>query len=196
MIRLPLLGLIVIALALVAPFSTATSTRQLMVCVDPNNLPFPNQAAQSLENKRVEPPARDQQAKVEHVRWSPRHADVQRTLGQGRRDRLPGVATGSDILATRRPDYRSSYVFVARADQPLSGLTLDDRRPRSLTIGWQVAGNDAMKSPPASATARRGLARNVQGRTHYGNYDWSTPAAGNVNALVTAGSMLRGSGGL
>ena len=168
MIRLPLLGLIVIALAL----------------VDPNNLSFPNQAAQGLENKRFELPSRDPQAKVEHVRWSPRHGDV------------PRVATSMDILATTRPDYRSSYVFVTRADQPLTGLTLDDRRLRSPTIGLQLVGNEAMTLAPAFATARRGLGRNVQGYTHYGNYDWSNRPAGTVNVLVTARSMSRSNGGL
>src|ERR1700733_12153731 len=46
MIRLPLLALIVIALA----------------CVDPNNLTFPNQSTPGLESKRVVP-SRDLQAK-------------------------------------------------------------------------------------------------------------------------------------
>jgi mxaJ protein len=164
MIRLPLLGLIVIALALAPPFTTATSPQQLLVCVDPNNLALPNQAAQSWQNQR--------------------------------RDLRPGLATGMDILAARRPDYRSSNAFVARADQPLTGLTLDDRGPRSLTIGLQMVGRDAMNSPPAFATARRGLARSVQGYMHSGNYDWSNPPAGTVNALVTAGSMLRWNGNL
>lgn len=81
MIRLPLLGLIVIALA----------------CVDPNNLPFPSQAAQGLQNKRLELPSRDLQAKVEHIRWAPRHGDLQRTPGEGPRDLSTGVATGMDI---------------------------------------------------------------------------------------------------
>ena len=148
MIRLPLLALIVIALA----------------CVDPNNLTFSNQSAQGLESKRVELLSRYLQAK--------------------------------DILATTRPDYRSSHVFVTRAEQPMTSLTLDDRRLRSRTIGLQMAGIDAMNSAPAFATARRGLARNVQGNTHYGNYDWSNPLAGNVNALVTARSMSRWNGGL
>jgi hypothetical protein len=58
-----------------------------------------------------------------------------------------------------------------------------------------MVGNDAMYSLPAFATARRGLARNVQGYTHYGNYDWSNPVAGNVNALVPAPSMSRWNGG-
>ena len=147
MIRLPLLALIVIALA----------------CVDPNNLTFPNQSTPGLESKRVVP-SRDLQAKA--------------------------------ILATTRLDYRSSHVFVTRAEQPMTSLTLDDRRLRSRTIGLQMAGIDAMNSAPAFATARRGLARNVQGNTHYGNYDWSNPLAGNVNALVTARSMSRWNGGL
>jgi mxaJ protein len=180
MIRLPLLGLIVIALA----------------CVDPHNLPFSNQAAQGVQNNRVELPSRDLQGKVEHVRWSPRHADPQRASGQGRRELWPGVASGVDILATPRPDYRSSYVFVNGAQQLQTGLALDDRRLRSLTIGLQMAGSDAMNSPAAVAIARRGLARNVQGYPHYANVDWSNPPVGNVSALVSARAMARSTGGM
>lgn len=71
-IRLPLLGLIVIVLALAMPFTTATSARGLVVCADPNNLPFSNQAGQGFENKLVELLARDLQAQVEYVWWAQR----------------------------------------------------------------------------------------------------------------------------
>jgi mxaJ protein len=180
MIRLPLLALIVIVLA----------------CVDPNNLSLPSRPAQGLEHKGVEQLSRNPQATVEHVRWSPRHGNLQRTPGEGPRELGPGVATGMDMLATTRPDYRSSHAFVTRAEQPRNGLTLDDGRLRSLTIGLQMAGNDAMTLAPPFVTARRGLARNAQGYTRYGNVDWSNPQAGNVNALVTARSMSRSTGGL
>jgi len=36
------------------------------------------------------------------------------------------LASGVDRVATTRPYYRSTYVFVMRADQRLKGLTLDD----------------------------------------------------------------------
>jgi mxaJ protein len=184
MIRLPLLGLIVIALALAAPFTTATSTPRLVVCADPNNLPFSNRAGQGFENKLVELLARDLQAEVEYVWRSPRHGDVQSTPGEGQCDLWPGVATGVDTVARTRPYYRAGYVFVTRADQPLTGLTLDDRRLRSLTIGLQMVGSDAINSLPAFATAHRGVARNAQGYMVYGNYDWPNPPPGIVDAVA------------
>jgi mxaJ protein len=183
-IRLPLLGLIVIALALATPFTTATSARRLVVCADPNYLPFSNQAGQGFENKLVELLARDLQAQVEYV-WQAQHGGYGRSaLGQGRCDLWPGVATGAGTVATTRPYYRSSYVFVTRADRPLAGLTLDDKRLKSLSIGLQTVGNDAMNRPPAHAIARRGLTRNVHGYMHYDNYDWPNPPAGIVDAVA------------
>lgn len=42
---------------------------------------------------------------------------------------MPSVAgIGVMTVATTRPYYRSSYVFVTRADRGLTGLTLDDKR--------------------------------------------------------------------
>jgi hypothetical protein len=60
------------------------------------------------------------------------------TLSEGACDVWLGVASGVDRVATTRPYYRSTYVFVTRADQRLKGLTLDDPRLKSLKIGVQL----------------------------------------------------------
>ena len=184
MIRLPLLVLIVIALALARPFTTATSERRLVVCADPNNLPFSNQAGQGFENKLVELLARNMQAQVEYVWWAQYRGDVRSMLGESQCDVWPGVATGVRTVATTRPYYRASHVFVTRADRPFAGLTLDDKRLKSLSIGVQLIDNDAMNTPPAHAIARRGVARNVHAYTLYGNYDWPNPAVRIVDAVA------------
>jgi hypothetical protein len=65
------------------------------------------------------------------------------TLNEEKCDIWPGVASGVDRLATTRPYYWSTYVFVTRSRDPLGGLTFDDERLRSRTIGVQMIGDNA-----------------------------------------------------
>lgn len=74
-------------------------------------------------------------------------------------------------------------MFVTRASSHLQGLTLDDPRLRSLSIGVQLVGNDANNTPPAHAIASRGIISNVHGYMLYGNYSEPNPPA----AIVAAG---------
>ena len=106
------------------------------------------------------------------------------TLSEAACDVWPGVASGVDRVATTRPYYRSTYVFVTRADQRLKGLTLDDPRLKSLKIGVQMVGNDAMNTPPAHSLARRGLIDNVRGYMLYGDYAKPNPLASIVAAVA------------
>ena len=155
------------------------------MCADPNNLPFSNRAQQGFENRIVELLARDMHVRIEYLWWAQRRGYVRTTLDQGRCDLWPGVAAGLSTLATTRPYYRSSYYFVTRADRPLAGLTLDDARLKSLSIGVQMIGADAMNTPPAHAVARRGLIDNVHGFMLYGNYESSNPPARIVDAVAS-----------
>jgi mxaJ protein len=162
----------------------AESARQLVVCADPNNLPFSNRAGQGFENKLVELLARDLNARVSYVWWAQRRGYARRTLNEAKCDIWPGVASGVDNVATTAPYYRSTYVFVTRADKPLQGLTLDDTRLKSLSIGVQMVGDNAMNTPPAHALASRGLIANVRGYMLYGDYDRPNPAAAIVKAVA------------
>jgi mxaJ protein len=88
-----------------------------------------------------------------------------------------------DLLATSRPYYRSSYVFVTRAADPLGGLTLDDARLRHLKVGVQMIGDDGSNTPPAEALARRGAIANVRGYMVYGDYRQPNPSSRIVAAV-------------
>jgi mxaJ protein len=182
-IRWPAALLIAGALTLPTASAAATPTR-LVVCADPNNLPFSNRAGQGFENRIVELLARDLQAKIQYVWWAQRRGYVRSTLNEDRCDLWPGVASGVQMIATTRPYYRSTYFFVTRADKPLAGLTLDDERLKSVSIGVQMVGSDAMNSPPAHAVARRGLIDNVRGYMLYGNYQQPNPPARIVDAVA------------
>ena len=121
---------------------------------------------------------------VSYTWWAQRRGYVRNTLKSGLCDLWPGVATAVDMLATTRPYYRSSYVFVSRADRGLDIRSYDDPRLRSLTIGVQMIGNDATNTPPTHALARRGITGNVRGYMLWGDYNKPNPPAAIVDAVA------------
>jgi mxaJ protein len=157
---------------------------ELRVCADPNNLPFSNSAGLGFENKIAELIAKDLGKKVNYTWWAQRRGYVRNTLKSDRCDLWPGVATGVDLLATTEPYYYSTYVFVTRADRGLDISSYDDPRLRTLTIGVQMVGNDAMNTPPAHALARRGITGNVRGYMLWGDYNKPNPRAAIVHAVA------------
>jgi len=156
----------------------------LKVCLDPNNMPFSNRAGEGLENHLAALLAHDLKRPLEIVWWAQRRGFVRNTIGQGRCDLWPGVASGVEMLDTTRPYYRAGYVFVTRADRPLAGLTLDDPRLRKLRIGVQLVGDDGDNTPPAHALARRGISGNLTGFMLYGDYRQPDPPATIVRAVA------------
>ena len=161
------------------------STRQpvLRVCADPNNLPFSNNRGEGFENRLADMVARDLGARVEYTWWAQRRGYVRNTLKYRRCDLWPGVATRLEMLATTRPYYRSTYVFVSRADRRLDIRSFDDPRLKTLTIGVQMVGDDAANTPPTHALARRGIIANVRGYMLYGDYAKPNPPAAIIEAV-------------
>lgn len=174
-----------LAIAFLALLATScgSSAAPLKVCADPNNLPFSNHAGEGFENKLAEQLAAGLKRPLQTVWWAQRRGFVRNTVGAGTCDVWLGVASGLETLATTRPYYRSSYMFVSRANRPLSGLTLDDPRLRKLKVGVQLIGDDGSNTPPAHALARRGLAANLRGFTLYGDYRTPEPTAEIVHAV-------------
>src|SRR4051794_22131339 len=133
----------VLALVLAAGLLSGCGPRVLKVCADPNNLPFSNARGEGFENKLVAMVAADLKAQVRYTWWAQRRGYVRNTLKDRRCDLWPGVATGVEMLATTRPYYRSSYVFVSRADRGLHLASFDDPRLKQLKIGVQMIGDDS-----------------------------------------------------
>jgi mxaJ protein len=144
-------------------------TRPLVVCADPNNLPFSSQDRAGFENKIIERVAADLGMTVTYVWWAQRRGYVRNTLNDSKCDVWPGMATGVDIAATTHPYYRSTYVFVTRENAHLAHLTLDDARLKAASIGVQMIGNDSTNTPPAHAIASRGIVDHVRGYMVYGD---------------------------
>jgi mxaJ protein len=175
-------ALIIAAAALLGSCSFV-QPKVLTACADPNNLPFSNKAGQGFENKLAEMIASDLHAKLKYVWWAQRRGYVRNTLNERACDFWPGVGSNVEMLATTRPYYRSTYMFVSRADAGLKGLTLDDPRQKHLKIGVQMEGNDGVNTPPAHALSRRGIIDNVRGYMLYGDYSKPNPPAEVVRAV-------------
>ena len=155
----------------------------LRVCADPNNLPFSDQAGRGFENEIVELIAKDLGSTVDYTWWAQRRGYVSHTLKADICDVWSGVASGAEMMTSTRPYYRSSYVFVTRADRGLHITSFDDPQLRKLVIGVQMVGSDAMNTPPAHALARRGIVQNVRGYMLYGDYRQPHPASAIVDAV-------------
>jgi mxaJ protein len=162
---------------------SCSKERTLTACADPNNLPFSNRAGQGFENKLAQMIAADLHAKLGYIWWAQRRGYVRNTLNEKACDFWPGIASNVELVATSRPYYRSTYVFVTRRSANVNGLTLDDPRLKRLKIGVQMVGNDASNTPPAHALAERGIIANVRGYMLYGDYRRPNPPAGIVEAV-------------
>jgi mxaJ protein len=180
-------------LALAALFASNGCGRRpqappLRVCADPNNLPFSNRDGEGFENRIAELLAADRHTRLEYTWWAQRRGFVGHTLAAGTCDVVIGVPADSGSLATTRPYYRSSYVFVSRRDRDLGLRSLDDPRLLHLRIGVQMIGDDFANTPPAHALARRGITRNVIGYPVYGDYSRPSPLS-NIVAAVDGGEV-------
>jgi mxaJ protein len=179
----------IVALALAGVFGglvpvTAASRHELVVCADPNNLPFSSRDGSGFENRLAELVAHNMGVRLRYVWWAQRRGFIRNTLTEAKCELWPGVAAGLERVLTTRPYYRSTYVFVSRAASKLDGLTLDDPRLRTVPVGVQMIGADAMNTPPAHALARRGVVQNVRGYSVYGNYADANPPARIVDAVA------------
>jgi mxaJ protein len=121
---------------------------------------------------------------VEYVWWAQRRGFVRNTLNAGACDLVVGTSSGMEMLATTRPYYKSTYVFVSRHDRRLGIHSFDDAKLRRLKIGVQLIGDDFVNTPPAHALANRGMVKNITGYTIYGDYRQANPAARIINAVA------------
>jgi mxaJ protein len=157
--------------------------RVLRVCADPNNLPFSNQRLEGFENRIADVIARELGARLEYAWSAQRRGFVRHTLNAGTCDVIVGVPSRFELAATTRPYYRSTYVFVTRAGEPVPS-SFDDPLLKRVVVGVQLIGDDSANSPPAHALAARGIVRNVRGYSVYGDYRQPNPPAAIVRAVA------------
>jgi mxaJ protein len=153
----------------------------LRVCAEPDNLPYSREDQSGFENRIARLLAEDLQLPLQYE-WLPdRRGFVRKTLGARACDLIIGVPAGDERVLTTRPYYRSSYVFVQRADRAGPLQSFDDDRLPALRVGVQLVGNDLAATPPGHALARHGAVRNVVGYTLHGD---GPPARRMVDAVA------------
>ena len=177
-----------IVVAAIVASACGTARPALRVCADPNNLPFSNDRREGFENRLAEMLAEDLGARVEYTWWAQRRGFVRNTLREGACDVIMGIPTEIELAQTSRPYYRSTYVFVSRADRALELSSLDDPRLPTLRLGVQMIGDDFANSPPAHALSARGMVSNIVGYSVVDDYSKPNPPA-HVMAAVAAGEV-------
>lgn len=173
----------VIAAAIALPQVARPDDGALRVCADPNNLPFSDQQGNGFENKLAELVAKKLGKSLAYTWWPQRRGFVRNTLKAGSCDVIMGVPVGYRQVATTKPYYRSSYVFVSRARRNLGITSLKDPRLHELKIGVHLIGNNGTNSPPAHALGEEGIVANVTGYTIYGDYRETDPPARLIEAV-------------
>ena len=172
---------LVLVAALLLP-AASPDARELRVCADPNNLPFSNDKGEGFENRIVALIATDLHVDLAYVWWAQRRGFIRNTLKAGLCDLVPGTPANMEMLRTTAPYYRSSYVFVTRADEA-EIASFDDARLRDVAVGVQLVGDDGANTPPVTALGRRGIVGNVRGYPVYGDYSLPNPPARIMDAL-------------
>lgn len=161
----------------------AVQARELRVCADPNNLPFSNEGGEGFENKLVSLIAEEIGAEVRYTWWAQRRGFLRNTLKAETCDLVPGLPANLEGVRTTAPYYRSSYVFVTRADGP-EVQSFNDPVLRQVKVGVHLIGDDGANTPPAHALGRRGIVENVRGYMIYGDYNDPNPPARILDALA------------
>lgn len=178
------LGAAALLLALsVSGVAQAADSNLLRVCADPNNLPFSNKNRTGFENKLAEMVAANLGKTVSYTWWAQRRGFVRHTLKAHACDVVMGVPERYDLVETTVPYYRSTYVFVSRADRGLDLTSLTDPRLRHLEIGVHLIGDDGTNTPPAHALGREGIIKNVKGYMIYGDYRQPDPPIALIKAV-------------
>jgi mxaJ protein len=173
-------------LHLISTAEAGESARQaaLRVCADPNNLPFSNRRGEGFENELAALVAHELNRKLEYTWWPQRRGFFRQTIKSGRCDLVMGVPARFELVEPTRPYYRSSYVFVTRADRKLALTGFDDPKLRRLTIGLHAIGDDYANVPPAQALATRGITGNIRGYSIYGDYSRPDPPRELIDAVA------------
>ena len=168
-----------------APDSAAPgSPPPLRVCADPNNLPFSNEKEEGFENRIASLIARDLGTTVRYTWWPQRRGFARNTLRAGACDVILGIPSSYELALPTAPYYRSTYVFVTRADRHLRIASFDDAALRTLRIGVHMMGDDYANSPAAVALQHRGLGDRIVPYMIYGDYSEPDPPARLIEAVA------------
>jgi len=149
--------------------TSAPAPTALRVCADPGNPPFSDRSEKGFENAIATLLAEELHQTLSYAWFPQRRGFLRQTLNAHRCDVVLGLPANDPGVLTTKPYYRSTYVFVQRADLQPPVRSLDDPRLARLRIGIHVIGDDYSSLPPGAALARRGLLAHLTGFSMYGD---------------------------
>jgi mxaJ protein len=158
---------ILLLLGFVAAATNAQTAQEpqreaLRVCADPDNLPYSHEDRSGFENRIAQLLADDFGLPLAYA-WLPdRRGFVRKTLGAGLCDVIVGVPVQFERTLNTMPYYRSSFVLVQPAGQPVP-RDFADARLRQWRVGVQLMGDDFATTPPGHALMQAGATSNVVG---------------------------------
>ncbi len=183
-VRALVLGAVAVLLLAATAASPPRAPREFRVCADPNNLPFSNKAGEGFENELARLFARDLDATVSYDWLAMQRGFSRKTLKTGSCDVIMGVPAHYDPVLTTKPYYRTTYVFVYRANGGPRITSLDDSALKNARIGIHVIGDDYENTPPAQALAMRGIISNVKGYRIVDDYSKPNPPSHLIDAVA------------
>lgn len=146
--------------------TAAVAAKPLRVCADPDNLPFSDRAGRGFDNRIAALVARDLGRKPVFVAARSRRGFLREQFNKNACDVLTGAPLGMRGVATTRPYYRSTYVFVTPAREHLQIASFRDPHLNGRRIGLQILEEDF--SPPSLPLIRNGHAAQLVGFESFG----------------------------
>jgi quinoprotein dehydrogenase-associated probable ABC transporter substrate-binding protein len=122
------------------------------VCLDPNNMPFSNQAEEGYEQKLAEFFAEKLGKSVSYTYFPEVVGFVRNTLGAHKCDVIMSYAQGDELVQNTNAYYRTAYALVLPPGSDIEdATTLADPRLKDKVIGVVA------RTPPATNMAINGL---------------------------------------
>jgi len=143
---------------------------EFQICAGADNLPYSNMKGEGFENKLADLLAHDLGRPYRYIWLGPKASELSKHIADGSCDLVMGVASSVTYLATTKPYYRSTYVWVSRHDRFLTIRSVDDPALKTLSIGVHYLGEDNSEIPPLRALGKRGLMKNIIGFRIQGNF--------------------------
>lgn len=166
--RTLLTGVLLVAAAALGCASAHAAKPPLRICADPDNPPYSSRYGAGFDN-RVASILAQQIGRTPVFVWArERRGFIREQFNKNACDVLMGVPVGMRSVLATDPYYRSSYVFVTRAQDRLHLASFSDPALNRGRIGLQIMEEDL--SPPSLPLIRYGHAAQLVGFDSFGSH--------------------------
>jgi len=162
------LNALVLGLTIASSAMAQQAKPPLRICADPDNAPYSVRDGSGFDNRIARLLAREIGRKPVFVWARERRGFIREQFNKNACDVLMGVPAGLRSVLTTEPYYRSTYVFVTRAQDRLQPVSFSDPKLNHRRIGLQILEEDL--SPPSLPLIRNGHAGQLVGFESFGTH--------------------------